>query len=220
VAGRVLERSKRRITCRVHSEGRQHNGIVLDLSGSGLFIQTSARLSPGSRIDIDLSLPTETARMHIEVVRRKQVPAQLLTVAQGGVGVRIISAPEAFYRFLQELQEGERSSETGEGAAAASVQPQAHTPARPSPASPPSASSPPPRPTPPRAGPPPPPAAPPAPAPKPPEPPKPRFRVRVCQTQGARSRVIDTEAVSADAAARSVLAQLGDEWKLLKVEPL
>lgn len=194
------------MTCRVHVEGRQHNGIVLDLSGSGLFIQTGAKLAPGVRVDIDLSLPEGDARMQIEVVRRKQVPPQLLTVAQGGIGVRILSAPEAYYRFLQDLQEKERELE----ARAAASQPQAATPARPAPVSPKPVAAPPKRVLPP----------PPPPPPPKPEPPKPRFRVRVCQTQGARSRVIDVAAASADAAARQVLGELGEEWKLLKVDPL
>jgi hypothetical protein len=190
------------MTCRVHFEGRQHNGIVLDLSGSGLFIQTSAKLSPGARVDIDLSLPDATARMQVDVVRRKQVPAQLLTVAQGGIGVRIVSAPESYYRFLHHLQATEREQrDTEEQAAAAS-------PVRPSVAPAAAAQAAPARP-----------AAPAAPPPAPP-PPQPRFRVRVCQTQGARSRVIDTEARSPDEASRQVLAQLGEEWKLLKVDPL
>src|SRR5262249_18964909 len=119
------------MTCRVHSEGRQHNGIVLDLSGSGLFIQTGAKLAPGARVDIDLSLPDGDARMQIEVVRRKQVPPQLLTVAQGGIGVRITSAPEVYSRFLHELQEKERELERR-----AAANPQAESPRAPSPAPP------------------------------------------------------------------------------------
>jgi PilZ domain-containing protein len=216
VSGRVLERSKRRMTCRVHVDGRQHNGIVLDLSGSGLFIQTGAKLAPGVRVDIDLSLPDGDARMQIEVVRRKQVPPQLLTVAQGGIGVRILTAPENYYRFLHDLQEKERELE-----ARAAPAPPSPSPARPSPVSQKPAAAPQrPAPAPPK-----PVAAPPKPVPPPPpppkpEPPKPRFRVRVCQTQGARSRVIDVAAANADAAARQVLGELGEEWKLLKVDPL
>ena len=214
VSGRVLERSKRRMTCRVHVDGRQHNGIVLDLSGSGLFIQTGAKLAPGVRVDIDLSMPDGDARMQIEVVRRKQVPPQLLTVAQGGIGVRILSAPEAYYRFLHELQEKERELEaraaatTPQAGSARAVSPspapRPASPARPASVSEKPAAAP---------------ALRPPPPPKP-EPPKPRFRVRVCQTQGARSRVVDVAAASADAAARQVLAELGEEWKLLKVDPL
>ena len=200
------------MSCRVHVEGRQHNGIVLDLSGSGLFIQTGAKLSPGARVDIDLSLPDEVARMQVDVVRRKQVPAQLLTVAQGGIGVRIVSAPEAYYRFLQQLQERERQQH-GESGSADGPQPVAApargaTPCRVAPASAaPQAARP---------------LAPPAPPapPKPAAPPKPHFRVRVCQTQGARSRVVDVAATDAQEASRQVLRELGEEWKLLMVEPL
>ena len=213
---RVLERSKRRMSCRVHAEGRQHNGIVLDLSGSGLFIQTGARLSPGARVDLDLSLPDEVARMQVDVVRRKQVPAQLLTVAQGGIGVRIVSAPESYYRFLQHLQQAEQAAGAGPPPAAAAPVREA-TPPRVAPTlAAPGAS----RPATPAA---PAPPAPPRPAPAAPkvaEPPKPRFRVRVCQTQGARSRVIDVAAHDAEEAGRQVLRELGEEWKLLKVEAL
>ena len=159
------------------------------------------------RVDIDLSLPDDNARMQVEVVRRKQVPAQLLTVAQGGIGVRIISAPEAFYRFLHELQEKEREAERQGGQQGEAVAARAAAPPKPAPPSRPLSA---PRP-----------AAPPPPKPPtPPEPPKPRFRVRVCQTQGARSRVIDVAATSADAASRQVLAELGEDWKLLNVDPL
>jgi hypothetical protein len=192
-----MERSKRRMPCRVHADGRIHNGIVLDLSGSGLFIQTSAKLSPGVRVDLDLSLEEkDTARMHVEVVRRKQVPAQLLTVAQGGVGVRIISAPEQFYRFLQELQEKEREmrGENGSGDTVPVVPSPRPAPAKPQPA-----------------------PARPQPAP-PPAPPKAKFRVRVSQTSGARSRILTVGADNAEQAGKLALKELGDGWKILQVE--
>ncbi len=169
--------------CRVHSEGRQHNGIVLDLSGSGLFIQTSAKLPPGMHVRIDLSLPGGETSMTVEVVRRKQVPAQLLTVAHGGIGVRILSAPETYYRFLQEVQERERqqaareqvvhANPSGAGSALASAAPSG-----------------------------------------------PRFRVRVSQTSGIRSRTLVVAAASAEEASRSAQSELGDGWKVVAVDPV
>jgi hypothetical protein len=196
-----MERSKRRMPCRVHADGRVHNGIVLDLSGSGLFIQTSAKLTPGTRIDIDLSLDANSARMQVEVVRRKQVPAQLLTVAQGGVGVRIISAPEPYYRFLQELQEKERQArgESGNGTSKEFAAPPLKAP-------PAAAAGAPPKPA----------AAKPAPAK--PVPPKAKFRVRVCQTSGARSRILVVGADDAAQAGRLALEELGQGWKILGVD--
>jgi hypothetical protein len=196
VATRALERSKRRMPCRVHVEGRQHNGIVLDLSGSGLFIQTSAKLPPGVHVRIDLGLPDGEAAMTVEVVRRKQVPAQLLAVAHGGIGVRILSAPEAYYRFLQDVQERERQMAVREAADSGKASPAASARAA---------------------------AAKPSPAPSVQAPAAasgPRFRVRVSQTSGIRSRTVVVAAASADAASRSTQAELGDDWKVVAVEPL
>jgi len=163
--------------CRVHAEGRQHNGIVLDLSGSGLFIQTSAKLPPGVQVRIDLSLPDAEVPLNVEVVRRKQVPPQLLTVAHGGIGVRILSAPETYYRFLQDMQERERQQVAREQSARGA----ATTPAVP-------------------AG--------------------PRFRVRVSQTDGIRSRTVVVAAASSDEASRATQVELGEGWKVVSVEPL
>lgn len=183
--------------CKVHAEGRQHNGIVLDLSGSGLFIQTSAKLPPGSQVRIDLSLPDDEAVMTVEVVRRKQVPAQLLTVAHGGIGVRILSAPESYYQFLQDVQDRERQQAAREQAPSAGAADRAPAPAAA------------------RA------AAVPAPeSPAPPAPPQPRFRVRVHQIDGIRSRSLVVGAASAEEASRSAAQELGDGWKVVAVDRL
>jgi len=45
-----------------------------------------------------------------------------------------------------------------------------------------------------------------------------RFRVRVSQVSGPRSRRVEVEAADADAAAEAALASLGDGWKVLDVE--
>jgi hypothetical protein len=100
VAGRGAERTKQRAACTLTLDGRRHNGFVLDLSQSGLFIQTSATPEIGQRLDIEVMIRGETLAMHVEVVRRKAVPAQLLTVAHGGIGVRILAAPEQYYQLL------------------------------------------------------------------------------------------------------------------------
>jgi len=177
--------------CRVHTEGRQHNGIVLDLSGSGLFIQTSAKLPPGVQVRIDLSLPEIEVPLTVEVVRRKQVPPQLLTVAHGGIGVRILSAPETYYRFLQDVQARERQqAEREQSTRGGSTQSLAGAGAR-APA-----------------------------APVPAEPTGPRFRVRVSQTDGIRSRTVVVAAATPEEASRSTQSELGEGWKVVAVEPL
>ena len=103
--GRVFDRKKRRLPCRLTFEGRQYSGLVIDVSPSGLFIQTSAKVKPGERLDLELGLPGEPHRLPLKVVvaRLRVVPPRLLSVAQGGIGVRILKAPEAFHTFMETL---------------------------------------------------------------------------------------------------------------------
>jgi hypothetical protein len=114
MAGRIFERKKRRMPCNVTFEGQQHNALVLDVSPAGLFIQTSVKAKPGDRLDLQLSIPGETQKLslHVEVVRKVVVPARLLAVAHGGVGVRILNAPEAYYNFMEALRIGADSIES------------------------------------------------------------------------------------------------------------
>jgi Tfp pilus assembly protein PilZ len=103
---RVLERKKLRIPCVVRANQQHHNGLVLDVSPHGLFIQTSAQPSPGDALHLELSVPGEPLQLHleVEVARSKTVPAQLRSVEQGGIGVRIASAPEEYYKLMERLR--------------------------------------------------------------------------------------------------------------------
>jgi hypothetical protein len=90
--------------CQLLVESRWSSGLVLDLSPSGLFIQTHAKTREGQRFDLSVSREEgEPMQLVVEVVRKKVVPPRLVTVAQGGVGVRILSAPEDYYRYLERL---------------------------------------------------------------------------------------------------------------------
>ena len=97
------------MVCELVAEGGRTPGIVLDLSANGVFVQTSATLPPGSRVDLELQLPgsKEPIRIHGRVARRRAVPARLRSVVQGGIGVAIDNAPEAFFRFIAELQKSD-----------------------------------------------------------------------------------------------------------------
>ena len=119
--GWVTGRTKRRTPCNFSIQGRRQNGFVLDISRTGLFIQTSADPAPGLRLDIDVVFNDEILPMHVEVARRKKVPPQLLTVAHGGIGVRILSAPEGYYRMLGETGvSGQSGAPTGSSSPASS----------------------------------------------------------------------------------------------------
>ena len=102
---RTIDRRKRRTPCQMTGQGRRHTGLVINFSPSGLFIQTSAKAKPGDHFDLELPLSADEAPIviQVEVTRKKAVPPQLLAVAQGGIGVRVLHAPEAYYQFVQEL---------------------------------------------------------------------------------------------------------------------
>ena len=103
---RVLERKKRRLACDLRFGGQRFTGLVLDLSPTGLYIQTSARGKPGDVFDMELSVPREAQllSLQVQVVRKNVVPARLRSIAQGGVGVRIINAAEGYYSYLAALR--------------------------------------------------------------------------------------------------------------------
>lgn len=160
--GRIWDRKKRRMPCHLHVGQTEYNGLVLDLSETGLFIQTGAKAKPGQEVSLVLAnAQGERIPLRGEVVRRKAVPVRLLSLAGGGLGVRILAAPESYRRFLAELGLVE---------------------------------------------------------PLPVRPPGLRFRVRVKQVSGPRTKRMDLEAQDADEAARVALEALGDEWKVLDVE--
>jgi hypothetical protein len=113
--GRAARRTKRRMACRLIVGSQRFSGVVLDFSSTGIFVQTTAKPSPRDPVTIELSMPgqREPIRLESEVARVFMVPAQLITVAQGGVGLRIRNAPESFFALLEKLQrEGQAGSST------------------------------------------------------------------------------------------------------------
>jgi len=101
------------MACRLVLGRQRFSGLVLDLSASGIFVQTTAKPRPRDPVTIDLNVPghREPIRLEAHVARLFVVPAQLATVAQGGVGLRILNAPEAFFQLLRQIQlEGQGGS--------------------------------------------------------------------------------------------------------------
>ena len=195
MSGRVFERKRRQMPCTLTLDGRHHGGLILDLSPGGLFIQSRTKLTPGDRIEVQMTIPGVEGRvkLQVEVVRKVIVPTRLLKIARGGVGVQIINAPEAYYQFMELLGV---TTDSGSSEPAQSGNPSADTAATP-------------------------PVAEVKPEPEPSDEPPPvqaRFRVRVKQTQGPRSRAVEVAAKSEDGAKRQALADVGDGWIVLGVE--
>lgn len=199
MSGRIFERKRRQMPCTLMLDGRHHGGLILDVSPGGLYIQSSAKIKPGDQLEIQMTIPGVEGRLQlqVEVVRKIIVPTRLLKIARGGVGVRIINAPEAYYQFMDDLgvtedagtskleQLENRRAKAAATSSAAKAKSEAEA----------------------------------APEPKE-EPPAPQsqFRVRIKQSQGPRSRTVSVEADSEDDARRQALHAAGAGWIVLGAE--
>jgi len=107
---RGTDRSKQRLTCELVVGDRRHPGIVLDVSQTGLFVQTSASPPPGERVRVKLR-PADGSEFEIEasIARRYAVPARLASVARGGVGLRIESPSDDYLQLLASTSQTEQT---------------------------------------------------------------------------------------------------------------
>jgi hypothetical protein len=91
------KRIKRRIPCELTVGSRSFQGIVLDLSVRGLFVQTSANLEHAGEMVVTMAhegFPEMMLRARVARVRR--VPPGLANVVPPGVGLEILEAPPEF----------------------------------------------------------------------------------------------------------------------------
>jgi hypothetical protein len=197
VGDRRAPRTKRRISCEINVDGARHSGIVLDLSATGLFVQTNMKPRAGAIVVLGLSLPgeKEPVLMEARVARKKAVPPQLLTIARGGVGFAITKPAEEYLDFVAEMSPehseavamerakiGVRAGSDGEGA-----QPSDRAGGRKGPGQKSEA------------------------APK-------RFRIHVVEVSTGSKKTYLTTCATEQQASDQVLEQLGDEWKVLFIE--
>ena len=195
---RVARRAKKRLACALIVGRQRFSGVIIDLSSTGVFVQTTARPPVGEAVALELGIPgrKQTIRLQAQIVRLRVVPAQLLNLAQGGIGLRITNAPESYFEFLSEAlprlaPSGPDAPETTDREARGTV-PLGSRSGRAAPQS----------------------------APRAPEP-KPTgraFRVRVRQIGGARSRTLRLRAATARDAAAAGLREVGAGWKVLETD--
>ena len=101
---RKFQREKHRVGCEYRSGGVSHQGILVDLSASGLFIQSSMKPEEGDLVEVVLHEP-ELGEISLRGrVRRVKVSHRsAAVVSQGGFGVEIESAPEGYFQLLVQL---------------------------------------------------------------------------------------------------------------------
>ena len=105
-------RYRKRLPCRLAVPNGAYSGLVLNLSRGGLFVQTSAAASPGEAVHLDLSLgDADAVGLDTRVVWRRVVAPHLRSVSQGGMGVHIQYANDAYFGFVARLAEGPAADE-------------------------------------------------------------------------------------------------------------
>jgi hypothetical protein len=204
MAKKRAERIRRRVTCELLLEGRSYRGIVLDLSETGVFVQTEATPQPGARLVLRFHAPGGVEiEVAASVARRKVAPRELAGVVRGGLGLRVEKPPAAYFELIgsddpvaSAASAGAAGPRAGLGAGSRVAAPLASA-RRDAAAS----------------------ARAPAPAPAPPAvDTRPEFRVRAKQCEGPRSRTMKVRAASSDEARRSAMRELGAGWEILSVD--
>ena len=188
---RRYARVKRRLSCALTSGGRRYTGVVLDVSAHGVFVQTSAKLEPGTMVDLELGIgPEETLQMQARVARSKLVPAELRSIAKGGLGLHIVIPPEEYFGFYAKVSGTAAPEAMASAKASASAKPEKKKRAKKLP-----------------------------PRMDPPQP-KLRYRVRLAQVSGgARTRSVTVECSTISDAEKLAIRAVGSGWKVLKVDP-
>lgn len=161
---RIAPRHRRRIPCALSAHGSRRPAMVLNVSRSGLFVQTTMRPRRGEPVELELELPDGSRSVGImaDVVWRSVVASRFASIDAGGLGLRITRAPEAFHRFVDRLARGP-GPQAGDAL------------------------------------------------------PPPRFRVRLRQRGGARTRWVAVDASGEDAARRAALDSAGRGWEVIEL---
>ena len=98
---RAQTRAKKRFSCTILSEARRYSAVVIDISATGLFVQTSAAVTIGSVVQLEMNIPgcPKPVLSDAQVARQKVVPHELRSVEKGGLGLRIILPPPEFLEY-------------------------------------------------------------------------------------------------------------------------
>jgi hypothetical protein len=99
---RLEKRTRQRISCKLGIEGREHSGIVLDVSPHGMFVQTKAKAAPGTPARIQLSVTGRAEPLVVEghVARLERVPPAVAVIWTSGLGFNLVRPPAAWLELV------------------------------------------------------------------------------------------------------------------------
>jgi hypothetical protein len=101
---RQFKREKHRIGCQFNYDGREHSGIIGDISARGLFVNSSVKPPEGVEIELMMREPAlGEIVIRGRVARLSKTHRAVRIVAPSGFGMTVESAPEAFFDLLVQL---------------------------------------------------------------------------------------------------------------------
>lgn len=104
---RRFARTRHRVGCEFEHAGRRHTGIVGDVSGRGLFIQSAALPPEGTELELVLrGTAGDAIAVRGSVTRVSRPNRSAAAVVPVGFAVQITSAPEAYFALLLRLGAG------------------------------------------------------------------------------------------------------------------
>ena len=114
---RSSKRARARLPIRLWSERQEARGHTLDLSRSGIFVETAAVLEIGTRLHFEIEHPDGPFLGEALVVRKKRVPPHLRSIVKPGVGIQVVpltslvkrdespTPTQAFFELPQDLSD-------------------------------------------------------------------------------------------------------------------
>jgi len=101
---RRFPRARLRVPCRLRTGPKEpyKAGFLVDVSASGIFVQTATRAEAGTAVEILVDLEDGNAPVQLDTtaVRLKQSHRAVKSVRQGGLALRIDKASERFFEQL------------------------------------------------------------------------------------------------------------------------
>jgi len=100
-------RVKKRLQCTLELDARRHNGLILNLSEQGMFVQTSLPAEPGTVVGIDVRFPSQPEPIPVQaaVVWRRRVSPRMTGINQSGMGLRLVSPPTEYRALMADILE-------------------------------------------------------------------------------------------------------------------
>ena len=101
---RRFDRFKGRLPCLFREGGKTHRAFATNLAAGGLFLQTRAKLEPGTRLLLEIERDDQPPLLLTGTIARMQAShPSAVAVTQPGVGFALETAPEEYFDLVMKL---------------------------------------------------------------------------------------------------------------------